>query len=92
MDKITADIEKGKELKSAETVDKSVPLIDPSVQVGKNPMGDLKQEIKKPVELKHAETVDKSAPTIECVFIFLSHNLTCFQLALRSGRTLAQTC
>lgn len=65
MDKIAADIEKGKELKHVETQDKSAPKIESDVKIKKVDRGGFLQEVEKGKDLKHAETVDKSAPQLD---------------------------
>merc|ERR1712146_718173 len=52
-------------LKHVETVDKSAPVIEDDVKVGKNPMPEVAAEIAKGTDLKHVETDDKSAPKID---------------------------
>merc|ERR1712110_1323819 len=52
-------------LKKTETVDKSGPVIDSDVKVGKSAMPDVMAGVKAGAELKKVETVDKSAPAIE---------------------------
>jgi hypothetical protein len=56
-------------LKKAETVDKSVPVIEVDVVIKKYDRTPLLEEVKSEHELKHAETEDKSAPVIEPVQI-----------------------
>merc|ERR1711976_561688 len=65
-DKVFSEIAAGgAQLKHAETVDKSAPVIEGDVKIGKNSHGDLMKEVEGGAQLKHAETVDKSAPVIE---------------------------
>jgi len=56
-------------LKKAETVDKSIPVIEPDVVIKKYDRTPLLDEVKSDHELKHTETEDKSAPVIEPVQI-----------------------
>lgn len=65
MDGVLAGVAGGVELKKAETVDKSAPVIEKDVHVGENPHSAAMAGIAAGVELKKAETVDKSAPVIE---------------------------
>jgi len=58
------DIAGGKELKHAETVDKSAPAIPSDVQIKKVDREGFLKEVEGGKELKHADTVDKSAPAI----------------------------
>jgi len=53
------------ELKHAETIDKSTPVIDPEVKIGEAPQKKVFEEILNPPSLKHVETEDKSAPVID---------------------------
>eukprot|EP01125_Pyxidicula_operculata_P019442 TRINITY_DN705_c0_g1_i2.p2 TRINITY_DN705_c0_g1~~TRINITY_DN705_c0_g1_i2.p2 ORF type:complete len:111 (-),score=38.91 TRINITY_DN705_c0_g1_i2:115-447(-) len=59
------EIQKGAKLKHAETVDKSAPLIDSSVQIKEAPQVKVFEEIKSEHHLKPTETKDKSAPLID---------------------------
>eukprot|EP01103_Thecamoeba_quadrilineata_P020131 TRINITY_DN8486_c0_g1_i1.p1 TRINITY_DN8486_c0_g1~~TRINITY_DN8486_c0_g1_i1.p1 ORF type:complete len:291 (-),score=44.43 TRINITY_DN8486_c0_g1_i1:78-950(-) len=52
-------------LKKTETVDKSAPVIEPTVVIKKVDRAPLLDEVKADHELKPVETVDKSAPVIE---------------------------
>jgi len=65
-DKVISEIAGGAkpELKHAETIDKSAPVIDKSVKVKKVDREGFLDEVSKGKELKKAETVDKSAPVI----------------------------
>jgi len=65
MDQVLTSVSKPKELKKAETLDKSVPQIDPNLKIKKVDRAPLLDEVKADHDLKHAETVDKSAPVIE---------------------------
>jgi len=58
------DISSGKELKHAETVDKSVPAIPADVHIKKVDREGFLKEVESGKELKKADTVDKSAPQI----------------------------
>jgi len=63
--KYFSSVSKPKDLKKAETFDKSAPQIDPNLKIKKVDRTPLLDEVKAEHELKHAETVDKSAPVIE---------------------------
>ena len=63
--KLFSEIEKGAELKHAETVDKSAPKIEEGVEIKKVDRSGFLQEVEKGADLKKADTVDKSAPVIE---------------------------
>mmetsp|Transcript_12142 Transcript_12142/g.48839 ORF Transcript_12142/g.48839 Transcript_12142/m.48839 type:complete len:89 (+) Transcript_12142:55-321(+) len=62
---LMAEISKGTELKAAETVDKSAPIIEEGVSVKKVDRSGFLNEVSAGKDLKPAETVDKSAPVIE---------------------------
>ena len=62
---LLSDIAKGAELKHAETVDKSGPVIEEGTTIKESQRPALMADITKGAELKHAETVDKSGPVIE---------------------------
>ena len=51
-------------LKKAETVDKSVPVIEGDVKIKKVDRTGFLNEVSQEHALKHAETVDKSVPVI----------------------------
>jgi len=54
------------ELNHVETVDKSTPLIENDIHIGKAPQKQVFEEIKQhQPALHHCDTVDKSAPRIE---------------------------
>jgi hypothetical protein len=65
MNDVLTSVSKPKELKKAETVDKSAPLIDSSVKIKHVDRNTLLSLVVSGPELKHTETVDKSAPIID---------------------------
>ncbi|EGG23934.1 actobindin [Cavenderia fasciculata] len=64
-DALFSQVQAGANLKKAETVDKSGPVIDKDVHVKENNHGALLKELSTDHKLNKAETVDKSGPVIE---------------------------
>jgi len=61
---LAADIQKGTELKKAETKDSSAPVIDPETKMKTVDRKALVEGVTQPQELKKTETRDASAPVI----------------------------
>ncbi len=61
---LLSEISSGKELKHAETADKSAPIIAGDVKIKTVDRKGFLAEVAQPHDLKHAETADKSAPVI----------------------------
>ncbi len=61
---LLSEISSGKELKHAETTDKSAPVIEGDVKLKTVDRKGFLAEVSLPHDLKHAETTDKSAPVI----------------------------
>jgi hypothetical protein len=64
---IFSEVEKGKQLKHAETTDKSVPVLEKDVHIKTVDRTPFLQELTGEHSLSHAETVDRSGPVIETV-------------------------
>ncbi|XP_049851005.1 actobindin-like [Schistocerca gregaria] len=65
-DELINDIQKGTELKHAETLDKSCPMIEKGATVHQSNRKQLLQEVEQPHNLQHPEcTKDRSSPMIE---------------------------
>ena len=65
---VLADVTKmnAPELKTADTSDRSAPIIESDVKLKMNPMDELKKElVSSQPDLKHVETDDHSAPKVE---------------------------
>jgi len=65
MGAVLTSVSKPQELKKAETVDKSAPIIEPTLKIKHVDRNTLLDEVKSDHELKKTETVDKSAPVID---------------------------
>jgi hypothetical protein len=59
------EVTKAPQLKHAETVDKSKPVVDPNVHIKTVDRTGFLSEVAQPHDLKHAETVDKSKPVVD---------------------------
>jgi len=91
MSNVLSAVSQPKELKKAETVDKSAPMIDNSVKIKKVDRNSLLEEVKSDHELKKTETVDKSAPVLDSTIHVKKIDRNCLLDEVKSEHELKHT-